>query len=378
MSAAAAFELHGVRVRIESELPTFLDYARVALEPWQVDDNGRFDIRSRLQWRDGLPPGKGNRNDKDAGGFDTMVWTRRPDRDLSIGLKGAQWLRIDDFPDLQMELAMKDDSVELTGRYFFHLAAGGGAESLQRLRHRSQLEQLRGRRFSTLLYYLFYHPLLWWLSRGAGWQVLHGGAVATPIGAVVLAGMPGCGKSTLSVAMLADDRHRMISDNLVLHATTDDGVNVMACPELLLLDENSRRLAGAGAAKLVATGEQRVYARDAYRIADVELSPQPVAALLHVERASEFALTPLDPSESAARLRAANTMAKEVRRIAIMNEVLDVVSGARRYDEATAVDRLAQAVPSFELRVPPVSDLVAFARDRVLAELYAGLGADAP
>ena len=124
-ATAVAFDLHGVRVRIESELPAFLDYARVALEPWLVDDTGRFDIRSRLQWRDGLPPGKGNRNDKDAGGFDTMVWTRRPDRDLTIGLKGAQWLRIDDFPDLQMELAMKDDSVELTGRYFFHLAAGG-------------------------------------------------------------------------------------------------------------------------------------------------------------------------------------------------------------------------------------------------------------
>ena len=374
MSTSAAFELHGIRVRLESELPAFIDYARAALEPWQVEDSGRFDIRSRLQWRDGLPPGKGGKDAKGAGGFDTMVWTRRPDRDLYVGEAGAQWLRIDDFPDLQMELAMKGESVELTGRYFFHLAAGSGAESLQRLRHRSQLEEMRGRRFSTLLYYLFYHPLLWWLSRGAGWQVLHGAAVATPIGAIVLAGMPGCGKSTLSVAMLADPRHRMISDNLVLH----DGVNAMACPELLLLDENSRRLAGTGAARLVATGEKRVFARDAYRIADVELSPQPIAALLHVERASEFALRPLDASESAARLRAANTMAKEVRRIAIMNEVLDVVSGARRYDEATAAARLAEAVPSFELRVPPVSDLVAFARDRVLADLYAGLGAGAP
>ncbi|MFN2427157.1 MAG: hypothetical protein ABR587_12005 [Candidatus Binatia bacterium] len=374
MSTAAAFEMHGVRVRLESELPAFLDYAKAALEPWLTAESGRFDIRSRLQWRDGLPPRRVGKDGKETGegGFEQLLWTRRPDRDLYLSEKGAQWLRIDDFPDLQMQLAMREESVELTGRYFFHLAGGGSAESLQRLRHRSQLETLRGRRFSTLLYYLFYHPLLWWLSRGAGWQVLHGAGIATPIGAIVLAGMPGCGKSTLSVAMLADPRHRMLSDNLVLH----DGANVMACPELLLLDENSRRLAGAGADKLVATGEKRVFARDAYRIADVELSPQPVAALLHVERASEFALRPLDPPESTARLRAANMMAKEVRRVLIMNEVLDVVSGARRYDEATAAQRLAEAVPSFELRVPPVSDLVAFARDRVLAELYAGLGAD--
>lgn len=372
MSDAVAIELHGVRVRIESELPAFLDYVRVALEPYLVDDKGQFEIRSKLEWRDGVPPRKSGQEAVAAGGFEPLIWTRRPDRDLYIGQAGAQWLRIDDFPDLQMQLAMKGESVEIAGRYFFHVASGGAVESLQRLRHRAQLDELRGRRFSTLLYYLFYHPLLWWLSRGAGWQVLHGGAIATPAGAVVLAGMPGCGKSTLSVAMLADERHRMLSDNLVLH----DGRNVMACPELLLLDETSRRLAGAGAARLVATGERRVYARDAYRIADVELAPQPAAALLHVERASDFALRPLDPAESAARLRAANTMAKEVRRIEIMNEVLDVVSGARRYDAASAAERLASAVPSFELHVPPVSDLVAFARDKVLAELLRGLGGD--
>lgn len=370
MSSSVAFDLHGVRVRLESELPAFTEYARAALEPWVIADEGRFDIRSRLQWRDGLPPGKAEGGE---GGFDKMVWNRRPDRDLLLGAKGAQWLRIDDFNDLQMELAMRDDTVELTGRYFFHLAAGGG-ETLQRLRHRSRLDEMRGRRFSTLLYYLFYHPLLWWLSRGAGWHVLHGAAVSTPIGAVVLAGMPGCGKSTLSVAMLADPRHRMLSDNLVLH----DGTNVMACPELLLLDETSRRLLGGVLSKLTPTGEQRVYAREAHRVADVEMSSRPVLAVVHVERASEFSLLPLDPRESAARLRAANTMAKEVRRIGIMNEVLDVVTGARRYDEATAADRLAEAAPSFALHVPPVSDLVAFARDRVLAELFDRLGGDAP
>jgi hypothetical protein len=368
---AVAFELHGVRVRLESEQPSFAEYARAALEPWTIDDAGRFDIRTRLQWRDGLPPQKAAGN---AGAFDKIVWTRRPDRDLLIGNKGAQWLRIDDFLDLQMELAMREDSLEINGRYFFHLAAGSGGESLQRLRHRSQLDSLRARRFSTLLYYLFYHPLLWWLSRGAGWQVIHGGAIATPKGAIVLAGMPGCGKSTLTVSMLADPRHRMLSDNLVLH----DGANVIAVPELLLLDETSRRLAGAGADRLIPTGERRVFARDAYGIADIETSPQPIAALLHVERASEFVLKPLDAYESAARLRSANTMAKEVRRIEIMNEVLDVVSGARRYDAPTAPDRLAASVPSFELQVPPVSDMAVFARDKVLAGLYSHLGAFSP
>lgn len=365
MSATITFELHGVRIRLESELPAFVEYARVALSPWVADDDGRFDIRSVLEWRDGAAPrGVG------PGGFEPSGWTRRPDRDLYVAEGRAWWLRIDDFPDLQLQVAMGDDSLELRGRYFFHLAAGGAAESLQRLRFRSNLDELRGRRFSTLLYYLFYHPLLWWLSRGAGWHVLHGGAVATPIGAVVLAGMPGCGKSTLSVAMLADKSHRMLSDNLVLH----DGASAMACPEVLLLDENSRRLVGPGAARLAATGERRVFGRDAYRVSETELAPCPVAALLHVERGTEFSMLPLEPAESAARLRAANTMAKEVRRIAIMNEVLDATSGARRLDEHEAGEKLAASAPSFELRVPPVDDLAVFARERVLSVLFEGLG----
>lgn len=369
MSTAVALEMHGVRLRIESELPAFADYVRAALEPYVVAEEGRFDIRSRLQWRDGVPPKKPGTG---GGGFDAMVWSRRPDRDLYVGDSRAQWLRVDDFPDFQMELAMTEETVSVTGRYFFHLGSGGTAESLQRLRHRSRLDELRGRRFSTILYYLFYHPLLWWLSRGAGWHVLHGGAVSTRVGAVVLAGMPGCGKSTLSVAMLADPANRMLSDNLVLH----DGEQVLACPELLLLDATSRRLAGTGAARLTPTGETRVFSREAHRVSEVEMLPQPIAALLHVERASEFSLRPLEPRESAARLRAANTMAKEVRRIGIMNEVLDVISGARRFDEPTAPERLAESAPSFELRIPPVSDLAVFARDKVLAELFAGLVAD--
>lgn len=363
MSKAVAFELHGVRVRLESELPAFIDYARAVLEPYEVDDEGRFDIRSTLEWHDGMPA----RRLEDA--FGPMAWQRRPDRDLYVSEGVAQWLRIDDFTDLQMQLAVRDDAVELRGRYHFHLATGARADWFGRLRHRRRLGALRSHRFSTLLYYLFYHPLLWWLSRAAGWHVLHGGAVATPMGAVVLAGMPGCGKSTLAVAMLADPDIRMLSDNLVLH----DGERALACPELLLLDEKSLELVGPAADRLVATGEKRVFSRGAHRVDQVELDPQDIAVLLHVERGTDFAFRPLDPDESAARLRADNLMAKEVRRVAIMNEVLDVVAGSRRADEVGAAERLANAVPSFELRVPPVADLATFARERILGELLDGL-----
>ncbi|HYC01372.1 MAG TPA: hypothetical protein VEC57_19725 [Candidatus Limnocylindrales bacterium] len=362
MSASAiAFEMHGVRLRLESELPEFLDYARVALQPYATAVEGAFDISSRLEWVDGVPA----RSLEAA--FPGAGWQHRLDRDLYIDGPRGYWLRIDDFPDLQLAIAEEGGRIQVRGRYHFYLARDARGDKLRRFRYRNALGDLRGRRFSTLLYYLFYHPLLWRLSRLEGWHVLHGGAVATPAGAVVLAGMPGCGKSTLAVAMLADASCRMLSDNLVLH----DGLRALACPELLLLDENSRRLAGAGASRLTATGERRVYARDAHRIAQVELEPQPIAAIFHVERGQRSRVQRIDATESAARLRAANLMAKEVRRIAIMNEVLDAVACTRRTDEAGVVLQLAAAVPSYELRVGSLTDLTSFAAEEILGRLDA-------
>jgi hypothetical protein len=49
------------------------------------------------------------------------------------------------------------------------------------------------------------------------------------------------------------------------------------------------------------------------------------------------------------------------------------VSGARRFDDASAVERLTNVVPSFALSMPPVSDLVAFVREKILDDLFEGL-----
>lgn len=353
------FELHGVRLRLESELGEFAVYARAALAPFVVADEAPVDVISRLVWVDGEATSDLER------AFGVRDWRRRPDRDLYLVDGAAYWLRIDDFRDLQIAVQAAPDSVVVTGRYHFHLGPSGVGESLRRLRYAARLPALRGRRFSTLLYYLFYHPVLWTLGSRDGWSVLHGGAVAGPGGALVLAGMPGCGKSTLAVALLADSRRTMLSDNLILH----DGGRALACPELLLLDERSRERAGAGAARLRATGERRVFARDAYHVDRTELDPQPIAALLHVERGMELALERLTVDESAARLRAANTMAKEVRRIAIMDEVLDLVAGTRRPADRDAAGRLAASVDGFALTIPAAADLAVLARDEILPRL---------
>jgi hypothetical protein len=368
MSASAGagtqLQLHGIRIDLESEIDAFTEYVARAMEPFQCAGEGTPRIVSRLEWVEGKP----TRDPRRAFGLES--WDRRPDRDLYLAGTRAVWLRIDDFEDLQLAVTWGQDRLELVGRYHFRVGRGERGESLRKLVYAGRLDTLRARRFSTLLYYLVYHPLLWLLARERGWSVLHAGAVASPAGAAVFAGMPGCGKSTLAVAMTSDREWTMLSDNLVLH----DGARVYACPELLLLDRASIARVGAAAARLTPAGERRVYERDAYRPDDIELGPVSPAAIFNVGRARETEIARLDPKACAAALEADNLLAKEVRRIAIMSQVLDLVAGRGAPDERAAIARLVQAVPCYQLWVGEGADLGEVVRTLVLPALAGAAG----
>lgn len=331
--------LHGVTVEVGAEETAFVDYVRTAFGAFLAEPGTPVDVRSHLRWRDEPPTADLVRS------FGPEArWTRRPDRDLYVGDGTAYWLRIDDFPDLHLAARIDGECLHLEGLYHFYLGRGA-AEPLRRWRHRARMDQLRARRFSTLLYYLVYHPILWRLSRQRGWCVVHGGAVAAPAGAIALSGMPGCGKSTLAVTALRDPARTMLSDNLILH----DGRHVYACPELLLLDDRSRSLAGAAVERLHATGERRVFGRDAHAPDRVCTDPCTPQAWFHVGRSATSACDSVDPDRCADRVLEGNWMAKEVRRIAIMGTVLDAVAGTRAPDERAPLSALLDATPCYEL-----------------------------
>jgi hypothetical protein len=354
-----ALALHGIGVNLESELDAFTAYAAAALEPFVTRGNDAPRVESRLEWVEGQPHADPLR------AFGVQGWERRPDRDLYLSGTSAYWLRIDDFEDLQLSATWERGHLRIRARYHFRLGRGARGERLRRLLYRHRLETLRGRRFSTLLYYLVYHPVLWLLGRERGWNVLHAGAVASREGAAVFAGMPGCGKSTLAVAMTADRSWTMLSDNLLLH----DGERVLACPELLLLDRASIARVGAAAKRLQATGERRVYERDAYRPDSIEVGPIKPLAVFNVGRARKSELRPLAPSSCMAALVADNLLAKEVRRFAIMAQVLDLVAGTAAPDERARLAALTASAPCYSLWIEEGADLAEVVRRHVLPAL---------
>ncbi len=342
--------LHGVTLELTAAYSPFLDYVGMAMEPFVTAAVEEPQIHAHLDWAEGGP------SDSLRDAFGVERWDRRPDRDLYVAGSDAYWLRIDDFRDLQLS-ASWNGGLRLTGRYHFSLG-GGLSGALRRLRWAASLQGLRSGRFSTLLYYLVYYPILWWLSRYRSFHTLHAAAVARGGKAAVLGGMPGCGKSTLAVRLLADPSYRMLSDNLVLH----DSSRVCACPELLLLDKPSLEMVGPAAAHLRTTGDRRVFSRDAFRTDAVAMEPLIPAAFFLVERGRETLCEPLASGEAARRLSAGNTMAKEVRRLAIMSEVLDLVAQPPVVDAKADLAALLSEVPAYALRIRGGDDLGAIVR----------------
>jgi hypothetical protein len=76
-----------------------------------------------------------------------------------------------------------------------------------------------GRLFLGLIYYLIYFPWAWWLERERGWTLLHAAAVTAPAGSgswgpqngVLFSGLPGCGKSTTTLAFLNQPEWQIVS-----------------------------------------------------------------------------------------------------------------------------------------------------------------------
>lgn len=348
-------DLHGVSLELHADSPEFLAHALRALTPLVPLRPRPAQIIARLEWVDApVTP------DIDAA-FPGACWDRRYDRDLYAGNGDVYWLRIDDFLELQMKVSWDAGRLNIEGRYHFQVGKDPKWERLRRWRHRRALPALRARRFSTLLYYLVYHPLLWWLSRFDGWHVLHAGAVSSDGKAHVFAGLPGCGKSTLAVGSLAVPGFQMMSDNLLL----TDGVHVRACPEELLLDSASTARVGNATDHLLKTGGRRVYARDTYRCDHTNLEALVPHAIHIVGRGRHAESRRIDPEVACARIEGANALAKEVRRCRMMGYVLDLAAGTPPPNEHQIIASLTSKSHCFETFLSADESLPDFARRRL-------------
>ena len=184
-------------------------------------------------------------------------------------------------------------------------------------------ETKRERVYAALIYYLVYFPLLWYLERTRQWYPLHASAVAWPQGAIVLAGLGGIGKSTLTLAFLRDPDARLLSENLILH----DQERVYAFPEPIHLDDRSRKMLTGLDGRLESTGRMFSHNRHSYEVLASARVPSSVPRLFCLLRqGKELDLSRMSVQKTLRIVMSSDVLAREVNEYAQQAAALNFLS----------------------------------------------------
>ena len=96
------------------------------------------------------------------------------------------------------------------------------------------LNKAEEEKFFAVTYHLVYYPLFWYYERFLSTHILHSSCIAYNGQGVLLCGLEGIGKTSLSLSLLQDPGVSFISDNLVFF----DAHNVYPCFELMRLHKS--------------------------------------------------------------------------------------------------------------------------------------------
>ncbi len=336
-------ELCGVSVDVETDHDEFDRYLEGQFPRSTVGGgSGAPDVAVRVRWKEG-----GRAESSPEAVFPGWAVATRIHRYVHASAGSVVCLQMDDAPQIAVACAAGSPRrFEL--RYHFSLDGVGWREAAKRALRWRRVPGLRRSRLSTLTYYAIYYTAWWHLEAQGLAHPLHAAGVAVDGRGLLLAGLPGCGKSTLASSFLGMPGADLLSDNVVLH----DEAQIFGCFEPLLLDAATRaRLAGRLPVEPV--GRRHQYARDAFHAPHRE-GGVPLGACVMLARGRETRLERLPARECARMLLAANEAAKEVRRYHVLAALLAIVErdGLRHLDQRLGhLDALLAGVPCYWLEV---------------------------
>ncbi|MCR4407755.1 MAG: hypothetical protein NUW24_12685 [Anaerolineae bacterium] len=328
MNESLALRLHGVGLELRSENPRFLSYARHYLRDLVVPAVNQAHVKVHLGWGRPIAPATAERLGR---------------RLLLDGPRIVQG-EVLALPGLQLGAALTSDGLIIEAGYRF-------PSYRSRLGYILQGRAGEARLFVTLIYFLVYFPLFWYLERERGWYLLHAAAVAHPRGGILLAGLPGVGKSTFTLALLADPTARLVSDNLVFY----DGEQVYAFPEPIHLDRRSRALLPELGERLGAAGQAFSHGRYDYQLAPADRADATHPRVIGILRlAPQTEIRAMSREVCLERLLAYDRLAKEVdeynKQAAIFGLLSPRAAESRRRLET--LERLLTRVDCYEIAVP--------------------------
>lgn len=145
------------------------------------------------------------------------------------------WLNTLRLPGLQLRFSREHGALIFDVAYRYHS---------QRIDTMPEYEYTK---YFSLMNYLVYFPLIWYLENFRDWTILHASALASANGGIIIGGLGGVGKTTTCVALLRRPGVTLVSENLIF----TDGNYIYPCNEPIRLDAGSLAMLGENPQGLV-------------------------------------------------------------------------------------------------------------------------------
>ena len=283
--------LHGATLNLEADRPELLSYARLHLAHLAGPPAAAPDLVVRCSWSEG-------RWDREANPFVSSAKLEPLGKRMLGNESELVWLDTLRMPGLKLRFRREGSCFRFDVHYGY----------TPKVAKRGPVPHYEYKRYFSLMSYLVYYPLLWFLRRTRGLEPLHASALDADAGGVLIGGLGGVGKTTTCVALMGRPDVRLLSENLAL----TDGTFVYACYEPIRLDDGSLSLLEGSMARLAPMpfpeGLKKKRLFHARATAD-----RTVPAVLFLPRLSDRPLVePIDPVEAAERLAAMNRLTREL------------------------------------------------------------------
>ena len=209
---------HNVSINITSNNPSLVDYAKEHLGGLAGAPTVAPDIDIHCEWFEGKWEPETNPFPKNG---DLSVYGKR-----MLGKNDELvWLNTLRMKGLQLRFRRENGRFRFDVSYCYHPKK----EKLE------SLPDYEYKKYFSLMSYIFYYPLFWYLESFRDWTLMHASALDTAYGGIMIGGLGGVGKTTTCVALLQHVGAQLISENIIL----TDGEFLYPCYEPIRLNEDS-------------------------------------------------------------------------------------------------------------------------------------------
>ncbi len=222
--------MHGVTLTLEADNPRLMGYASEHLKGLMGPPTATPNLHVKCFWTQG-------HWDAQANPFSTNGAFNIIGKRMLGNANDLIWLDTLRMDGLQLRfMASEEKRWTFEVAYCFHPEKG----------KLEKLPEYEYKKYFSLMSYLVYYPLTWYLERYRGWTLLHASALVSEKGGIIIGGLGGVGKTTACVALLQRVGFELVSENLLF----TDGEFLYPCYEPIRLDEKSLAMLGDKPAKL--------------------------------------------------------------------------------------------------------------------------------